>query len=353
MQASNSTIRILNVFILFHFLIIQNFSQIHNGIRIVAVGDMMLGTNYPDKSYLPPDSGKYLLAEAAPIIQKASLAFGNLEGCILDGEGTVKNCKDPKKCYAFRQPSYMGKWIKQAGFDVLSVANNHLGDFGQEGREFTMATLKQLGLRFAGQVSCPWDTFAIDSIRYGFTAYSVNSNTLQIHDYKLMESIVKRLDTISDIVIVSFHGGAEGLPYRYVTRKTEKYVGENRGNVYEFAHKAIDAGADLVIGHGPHVPRAIEIYNKRFIAYSLGNFCTYARFNLSSYAGIAPLLEISVNRTGEFISGQIYSFRQTGEGGPVIDPENRAFWDIKELTKHDFPGVPIEFCDEGSFCIKE
>jgi poly-gamma-glutamate capsule biosynthesis protein CapA/YwtB (metallophosphatase superfamily) len=338
------------LFLLFFQLLVLNLlAQYSDTLKIVAVGDMMLGTAFPDKSYLPPDSGKYLLSKADSIINNASLALGNLEGCIFDGEGIVKKCKDPKKCYAFKQPSYMATWIKNAGFDLLSIANNHMGDFGQQGRDSTMSILRRNGLHYAGLMSCPWDTFTLDSIKYSFAAFSVNNGTLRIQDFKLLENIVKHLDTISDIVLISFHGGAEGLPYRYVTKETENYIGENRGNVYEFAHHAIDAGADLVIGHGPHVPRAIEIYKNRFIAYSLGNFCTYARFNLSSYAGIAPLVELKTTHEGKFISGKINSFRQFGEGGPVLDITCRALYDIRELTIHDFPELKIQFNDDGTF----
>ncbi|KKK93514.1 hypothetical protein LCGC14_2692140, partial [marine sediment metagenome] len=65
-----------------------------------------------------------------------------------------------------------------------------------------------------------------------------------------------------------------------MTRESEIYLGYDRGNIYEFAHMVVDAGADVVFGHGPHVTRAAEIYKDRFIIYSLGNFCTYRRFNL-------------------------------------------------------------------------
>ena len=88
------------------------------------------------------------------------------------------------------------------------------------------------------------------------------------------------LDSLVDIVIVSFHGGAEGSEYTNITKKTEIFLGENRGNPYEFSRVAIDAGADVIFGHGPHVTRSMDIYKNRFIAYSLGNFATYARMSL-------------------------------------------------------------------------
>jgi len=334
-----------------HMDTIVNVPEKIDTLTIVAVGDMMLGTSFPDKSLLPPDSGKQLLKYVSPIIQKANLAFGNLEGCILNQGGTVKKCSDPKRCYAFRQPEYVAKRLVEAGFDVVSVANNHVSDFGQQGRESTAAVLKKNNLHFAGLETCPWDTFTIGRIRYGFTAFSVNSGTNKIQNYGLLDAIVKRLDTISDVVIVSFHGGAEGQDHRHVTRQTETYIGENRGNVYEFARRAIDDGADLLIGQGPHVPRALDVYKGRLILYSLGNFCTYHRFSLEGHASVAPLLEIKISAKGKFISGKIYSFRQLGEGGPTPDMNSRSLSDIRELTLHDIPEVKVHFDDDGTFYL--
>ncbi len=94
-----------------------------------------------------------------------------------------------------------------------------------------------------------------------------------------------------DIVIVSFHGGGEGTGFEHVPFKIESYNNEKRGDVHAFAHNAIDAGADLILGNGPHVCRAMELYKNRLIAYSLGNFCTYRSVSVEGIGGLAPLLE--------------------------------------------------------------
>jgi poly-gamma-glutamate capsule biosynthesis protein CapA/YwtB (metallophosphatase superfamily) len=216
-------------------------------ITIVAVGDMMLGTNFPDPSFLPAPE-LFLLEPMYSFLQNADLTFGNLEGTILNEGGEVKKCSDPTKCYAFRQPEYFVDQYKLAGFDILSLANNHMGDFGNAGRTNSQRILKEKNIHFAGLDDCPWDTVTINGITYGFTAFAPNNFCLQITDYNKLEEIVSLLNQISDIVIVSFHGGAEGASKTHVTRKTEIFFEENRGNVYEFANKAIDAGADLVLG---------------------------------------------------------------------------------------------------------
>ncbi len=320
-------------------------------ITLVAVGDMMLGTNFPSESYLPPKD-LMLLAPMYAFLQNADLTFGNLEGTVLNSGGDAKKCGDPSKCYAFRQPEYFVDQLKEAGFDILSIANNHMGDFGDPGRQNTQRILKEKGFTYAGLDSCPWDTVTIKGVKYGFTAFAPNTACLQITDYARAQKIVKELDAMCDIVIVSFHGGAEGSSRTHVTKKTEIFYDENRGNVYEFARKVIDAGADVVLGHGPHVTRAIDQYKGRFITYSMGNFCTYGRFNLKGVSGVAPLFQLNLKKDGTFISGKVVSTKQLGEGGPVPDSLGGAFEQIKLLTGQDLPELKVTYQADGTFFFK-
>ena len=127
---------------------------------------------------------------------------------------------------------------------------------------------------------------------------------------------------------------------------------EPRGNVVQFAHSVIDSGADLVIGHGPHVPRALELYKNRLIAYSLGNFCTYGIISIKNQAGYAPVLKVTLNAAGEFTAGKIISFIQKYPGFPVPDRQDRAFKLIKYLTQTDFPATKLEFSDNGDILLQ-
>lgn len=326
--------------------------NLHDTISIIGVGDMMLGTNYPNESYLPPNSGRDLLIPVKPILESAHLTFGNLEGTILSGTGTVKSCNDPTVCYAFKSPDSFVSHFVDAGFDVLSLANNHSGDFGAAGKNNTMKLLKENGIAFAGLLDCPYTTFEKEGIKYGFCAFAPNSGTVSINDVKNAKRIVQHLDSIADVVIVSFHGGAEGAANVHITRTNELYLGENRGNPYQFSRDVIDAGADIVFGHGPHVTRAIDLYKGRFIAYSMGNFATYARFNLKAQAGIAPIIKVNVDKRGSFLSGQIFSIQQLGEGGPVLDPSNGALNEIIKLTLADIPEAPITINNNGTITLK-
>jgi hypothetical protein len=318
-----------------------NFSKKDNAISIIGVGDMMLGTNFPSTSYLPPDDGKDILSPVKHIISNADIAFGNLEGVILSEGGTVKTCSNPAVCYAFKMPNHYVHYFKEAGFDILSIANNHVGDFGEEGRENTVKMLTEAKIKFAGLTKYPFTTFEKNGIKYGFCAFAPNNGTIDINDTQNAARIVKHLDSICDMVIVSFHGGAEGSTKSNITRSDEIFLGENRGNPYKFARIVIDAGADVVFGHGPHVTRAIDMYKGRFIAYSLGNFATYGRFNLKGICGVAPIIKLSVTKKGEFLSGNIYSIKQIGEGGPIIDDDQMALKEVIKLTQSDIPESPL------------
>lgn len=317
-------------------------------ITIVGVGDIMLGTDYPSAIYLPP-SGKCLglLNNVKPYLVNADITFGNLEGSFAGNHGKPKDCNNPEICYTFRMPEQYVNCLVDAGFDLLSVANNHVNDFGYEGSKNSLKILEQAGISCAGLIDKPYVVVERNKVKFGFCAFAPNSGTVDLNDINNAISIVRHLDTIADIVIVSFHGGGEGKDYQHITRESEFFLGQNRGNVYEFAHKVIDAGADVVFGHGPHVTRAIEIYKNKFIIYSMGNFCTYSRINLLGPNGIAPIMKVSTDKKGNFLKAQIIPIYQEGEGIPYYDPQMRAIKKIQELTSADFPEKKLVIQDNG------
>jgi capsule synthesis protein PGA_cap len=317
-------------------------------VSITGTGDMMLGTNYPSKSYLPANGGDDLLSGVEAILKNADVTFGNLEGTLFDGEGTAKRCRDMSKCYVFRSPASYVRHFTGAGYDVVSIANNHSGDFGAVGRKGTKAVLKNAGITYAGLAGSDESAiFERNGIRFGFAAFAPNVGTCDVRNLPKAKEIVAALEKECDIVIVSFHGGAEGSKHQHVPKKTEYYLGENRGDVHAFARAVIDAGADVVFGHGPHVTRAVELYKDRFIAYSLGNFCTYGRFNLSGATGIAPIIKVFTDEQGAFAKGEITATYQQKTHGPKIDPQKRAIAKIRELTAADFPNGRLEISEEG------
>lgn len=315
---------------------------------IAAVGDIMLGTSYPDSTTLPPDSAINSFRAVKPELKGADVIFGNLEGSLLNnGDPAHFKLHQKSKAFLFRMPTKYASVLKDAGFNVLSLANNHINDFDVNGRKSTIQTLDSLGINHAGLLVKPSTVFQLNGVKYGFCSFAPNANTVPILDLKGAARIISELKQRCDVVIVSFHGGGEGVDFEHVPCAMESYINEKRGDVHAFAHNAIDAGADLILGNGPHVNRAIELYNNRLIAYSLGNFCTYRCVSVAGICGLAPMLKVYVNKKGEFLKGRILSFRQAHDTGLVKDTLNRAAIRIRTLTESDFPGSGLSISDEG------
>jgi hypothetical protein len=329
-------------------------------IRIVAVGDIMMGTSYPSADYLNTDLapgadlGGVVDAALLAVLRSGDVVFGNQEGVLFDGEGETKNCRNPDLCYAFRSPEHYGGFLRDMGFTLVSLANNHSGDFREAGRAATMAALERNGIAFAGLDQPGARTARLvldDGTVVGMTAFSPNKGTLSINGLERASAIVRRLSAETDIVVVSFHGGAEGADHTHVPRQMEVFHGEKRGDVFAFAHAMVEAGADVVLGHGPHVPRAVEVYRGRFIAYSLGNFWTYGRFNLRGPNGLAPIVDLEVSREGRLVAARLHSARQQGLGVPALDPDRRALELVAELTRTDFPESGLDFLEDGTIQV--
>ena len=314
-------------------------------ISIASVGDMMLGTDYPE-NHLPDDDGAGFLAAVTPQLAAADVAFGNLEGVLVDGGEPAKKCSNPSACYLFRSPTRYARHFAAAGFDVLSLANNHARDFGEEGRSSTMRALDQAGIRHSGREG-DFASFEVNGLRLAVLAYAVTKESNMMLDYELAEQTVADFAATHDIVMVSFHGGAEGAQATNLPFAEEEYYGEPRGDVVVFARRMVDAGADLVIGHGPHVVRALERYKGRLIAYSLGNFATYYGISVAGIKGIAPILITTLDGEGRFIEGEILSTRQIRPDGPSLDPEHRALKLMRGLSLEDFGKPGLVFSDDG------
>lgn len=316
---------------------------------IIGVGDIMLGSNYPFE-YLLPENDANILKNTQNILKNADITAGNLEGTLFDTGGTPKSCNNPNVCYVFRMPSRYGTYLKQAGFDYLSIANNHSNDFGEIGIKETIKNLDNSGIKYSGIKDITESAvLEKDGKKFGFISFSPNSATVKLNDYNYAQKLISELKSKVDIVIVMFHGGAEGANAEHITKRHEIFHSEDRGNVYEFAHFAIDNGADVIFGQGPHVTRAVELYKNKFISYSGGNFATFGKINISGSMGIAPIFKIKINNKGDFISGEIIPVRQTYKSfGPFIDSEKLAIKKIISLNKSDFPnGNRLFISEEG------
>lgn len=321
-------------------------------LHIMAVGDVMLGSDFAEgHGRLPPDEGASLLVEATPILSRADIAFGNLEGALLDG-GTSRKCTRRqlrrKDCWAFRTPTRFGQHLAAAGFDVLSLANNHVVDFGPEGLESTMRVLDELGIKHAGKVG-DVATLEVRGTRVAVVAFATSRSYLceTYLDVDRARAVIGEAAARADVVIVSFHGGKEGREYlRMGSADIDRAL-------THFARAAVEAGADLVVGHGPHVPRGMELYRGRLIAYSLGNFATYATFNVHGVAGLSTILDVRLAKDGSFLGGRLHGMRQQPPGGPRHDPTGEVFEIVRSLSAADFGVSAMSVSDQGELIVPD
>ncbi|MFG2055348.1 CapA family protein [Micromonospora sp. NPDC048930] len=311
----------------------QPVDESEQAISLAATGDVIMG-NAPSR--LPADDGAGFFDDVKAAL-KADLVMGNLEEPLTEDTGTGKCGPSPKNCYQFRAPPEYAAHLKDAGFELLNQANNHGYDYGPRGYENTQRALEEHGLQHTGapdQIT----VVEVEGVKVavaGFSSY-VWSNSLV--DIESAKKVVAKAATMADLVVVQVHMGAEGADKSRVRPGTELFFGENRGDPIKFSHAVIDAGADLVVGHGPHVLRGMEFYKGRLIAYSLGNFAGGGKsLNSSGRLGWGGVLKVSLKADGSFVDGTFTSTRMNGVGRPSIDRERQGLGLVREVTRADFP----------------
>lgn len=235
-------------------------------VTLAAAGDIMLSRTV-ERKMVEKGDWKYPFLKVAEITREADLAFGNLETTIYPGQAI------PSGSFTFRTDPKAIEGLKHAGFDVLSLANNHTMNFGYAGMKSTVENLDAAGIGHVGggigkdAVYAPAVREA-KGIKFGFLAYTYARDEqyrggemfgTAYADAAEMAAQVAELKKSADVVIVSMHMGTEYATAPHVTQ-------------VRFARAAIDAGAALVIGHHPHVVQTFEKYKEGYIIYSLGNF---------------------------------------------------------------------------------
>jgi hypothetical protein len=347
--------------------------RLYAPVRLAFVGDINLGTaTLPDG--IPPDSGRGLLDPSRPSLS-GDLVVGNFEGVLAD-TGTSTKClvtkpatiKRPIKrrkpararmaelpavrpnCYSFRTPIGLAPRLVEAGFTHLNLANNHSNDLGWPGRQTTERTLDSLGIRLYGPVG----RISVDTVRrgdslttvglIGFTTYPFAYNLL---DIERSAALVDSVRSLVDLLIVTFHGGAEGVKALRTGEAAESLGAEPRGDLRRWARAVIDAGADAVIGHGPHVLRGMEFYRGRLIAYSLGNFLTYRGFNLAGPLGITGVLRLEFADDRTLRHARLVPMVQLPGHGPAPDPDRAAIQLVRVLSTEDFGPTAAQISASG------
>lgn len=309
-------------------------SNLNAQIYIKAVGDVMPGSFTP-KNIIPKDSGKKFLKHLGGMLKYCDISFANLEGAFVDVYQQPCKCADSSRrkntCFEFGFPAYMLASLKNLGINLFNLDNNHCMDYGFAAHSFTRKLLADHGINYipySGYKELYIKNKKIAFVAFGFENYSYNISNL-IKVYQIIADLKRKYA----LVFVSFHGGSEGVAAIHIKVGKEIFLGEDRGDVQAFAHTAIDAGADLIIGHGPHVLRGFELYKNKFIAYSLGNFLTYGNISISGLCGVTCILSLKLDEnTGNFTSGEIIPIKQMKPGIPYYDRKKEAVVLLKKLT---------------------
>jgi hypothetical protein len=316
-------------------------------VTIAAVGDIVPGTNYPETRL--PNRPEDLFVPTADALRSADLTFGNFESVLTDAQTPSKDVSQPTT-FAFRAPPFFAEAFKLVGFDVLNVANNHSFDFGERGLSDTYRHFNEVGIDLVGDRTTIL-VRNVNNVNVAFLAFSPYAAHNSVNDLDRAREIVQEAGDYADLVVVSMHIGAEGSDAQRVTGETEMFFGENRGNPREFARAVIDAGADLVLGHGPHVLRAIEVYKGRAIVYSLGNFIGYGTLSNQGDTQYSVIFKGELAKDGELLDARLIPLSLAGDGIPRIDPKGDAIERVRSLTQADFPQTPIQIHDDGQISI--
>jgi Bacterial capsule synthesis protein PGA_cap len=321
-------------------------------ISLSATGDIIMGAA---PNSLPPSGARTFFADVKGALQ-ADLPMGNLEQPLTNDTGVTK-CPTPspgpggaptkQTCFAFRSPPGYAEVLKDAGFKVLNLANNHAYDFGAEGNRQTRAALAVAGV---GSTGAPGQITVVDvkGVKVAVLGFSSYPWSQSVVDIDAAAALVRRAKQQADLVVIQMHVGAEGADRTHVRPGTELFLGENRGDSIKFAHAVVDAGADLVVGHGPHVMRAMEFYRGRLIAYSLGNFAGYKALGYSGVVGVGGVLKVSLHKDGSFAGGTLVPTRMAAPGLPALDPARQALSLVRGLSAADLPATGARIGDDGS-----
>jgi hypothetical protein len=323
-----------------------------DSVRVCAGGDITLGTDL-DTSWVrrakaDPATPDSLVAAVRPIMSGADVILVNAEGAIGDGPIASPKCRPGKKhCFMLRQPLDAALAIRHLGDSgtvvVANLANNHAHDAGEAGFARTTAALTGAGVLVTGADTIPTvvatargDTVAV----FGFSAWSSPG----VGDLDAVRRLVARAAARYRWVIVTMHLGAEGKYAQRTIDSVETYVGESRGNPVAFAHAAVDAGARLVLGHGPHVLRAAEWRDSALIVYSMGNLVNYGPFNLDEPNRRGAVFCATLDTTGRPRDVVIRATLQALPGRVSVDSAGRAWMLIDSLSRLDFPttGVTVD-----------
>jgi Bacterial capsule synthesis protein PGA_cap len=307
------------------------------------VGDIAISTELG----LPAHGLQRALAPVSPLLHDADLTLGNLEGTLSVGGGSKCGAAPLQHCFAFQAPPSTAGDLRALGFGLVNQANNHALDYGPDGQQQTLAALREYGLPYTGlpgQIA----VLPVHGVRVAFLGFAPYHYTGDLLDIPGAVSLIHQARREAQIVVVIIHAGAEGSDQVHTPSGEEVFLGEGRGRTRAFAHAAIDAGASLVLGSGPHVPRAVEAYHGHLIAYSLGNFFGYRTLGSGGPLSLSGVLHVTLAPSGALLAARWDSVVLDG-GLPRPDPTAAAAKLVATLSAEDFPSDHFVIDDRGGF----
>ncbi|HEX6762186.1 MAG TPA: CapA family protein [Gaiellaceae bacterium] len=315
-------------------------------VTIAWGGDTVLGSLYG----LPPDEGRPMLAHVAPLFRAADIGWVNLEEALSNASTSKCARATAGTCFSFGAPPSYARTLPASGIRIVNLANNHADDYGAAGQAATLAALRAAHVAWDGTPG-EIEVLRVHGIRVAFLGFAPYTWASRLDDIPAAVRLVTRASKRADVVVVAIHAGAEGRTADHVPAGTEYFLGENRGNSRAFAHAVIDAGADLVVGSGPHVIRGVQWYHRRLIAYSLGNLAGWHTFGLGGTLSESAIITVSLRGDGTIRRGKWTPLLLQDPGVPVIDSGGRSLALVQQLSRADFGSSAARFTAAGALLV--
>ena len=306
-------------------------------------GDTVLGSSYA----LPPAEGRSMLAHVAPIFRAADVGWVNLEEALAKGASSKCSGSTPGTCYAFGAPPAYARALPVSGIRIVNLANNHADDYGAAGQVSTLAALRAAHVTWDGKPG-QIRFLRVHGLRVAFLGFAPYKWAARLDDIPAAVALVRRAATKADLVVVAIHAGAEGSTAVHVPRGDETFLGEDRGSSRAFARAVINAGADLVVGSGPHVIRGVQWYHGRLIAYSLGNLAGWRTFAMGGTLSETGIITVTLHADGSVADGHWTALTLEPPGTPVLDPAKASLRLVAKLSREDFGASGARFAADGT-----
>jgi hypothetical protein len=309
-------------------------------------GDTVLGSVYG----LPPARGRTMLAHVAPLFRAADVGWVNLEEALSNGTSSKCAGSTSGACFAFGAPTSFASTLPASGIRIVNLANNHADDYGAAGQASTLAALRAAHVAWDGKPN-QIEVLTVNGVRIAFLGFAPYKWASRLDRIPAAVALVKRAAAQADVVVVAMHAGAEGSGATHVPHGTEYFLGENRGNSRAFTHAVIDAGADLVVGSGPHVIRGVEWYRDRLIAYSLGNLAGWRTFGMGGTLSESGIVTVTLRGDGRVTAAKWTPLALVTPGVPVIDSSGASTRLVAQLSREDFGASGARFKPDGTIVV--